>query len=64
MHTRTITVGAWTVHRDRPRLSIRRYQIARGRTLTIIRIGPVCLARYPSPAVAGTVAELHNRAAR
>ena len=63
-HHRTISLGAWTVHRDRPRLSCHRYPIARGRNLTIIRIGPLCLSRYPAAATARTVANLHNGAAR
>jgi hypothetical protein len=62
-HRKTITVGAWTVHRDRPRLSFSRYPIAQGRTLTIIRIGPACFSRYPEPATARTVAQLHNTGA-
>ena len=43
----------WTLHRDSWRLSFRRYRIARGRTLTIVRVGPLVLARYPSPAENG-----------
>ncbi len=43
----------WTLHRDSWRLSFRRYRIARGRTLTIIRAGPVVLARIPRPAANG-----------